>query len=237
MNIPPWTSSPPAPRRVGVIGDVHGCDDALVGLLRFFGDQSLDALWCVGDIADGPGDIDACVSLLTEHDVLTVRGNHDRWLLTDAMRQEPQAHSRLALWPASREFLEQTPLSATFETSAGLDVVLCHGLGDDDMDNIGPGDYGYGLEVNERLGELLADGRPRIVVKGHTHRYAVWQLETLTLVNAGTLLHYSDVCGVILELSADTRVTWVRRAGDSFELGEATRIPLAGRALDQIPGG
>ncbi|MDX6568798.1 MAG: hypothetical protein QOH15_1376, partial [Gaiellales bacterium] len=65
----------------------------------------------VGDIADGPGDIDACVSLLTEHDVLTVRGNHDRWLLTDAMRQEPHAHSRVALWPASREFLEQTPLS------------------------------------------------------------------------------------------------------------------------------
>jgi predicted phosphodiesterase len=215
--------------RIGVVGDVHGCNRALAGLLAFLDAQGVDALWCVGDVSDGTGDLDACAASLIEHDVLTVRGNHDRWLLEGVMRGESAMHERAGLWPSSRRFLGQLPETLEFDTASGLCVLLCHGLGPDDMNRITPEDYGYALEVNDRLHELLADGRARLVLKGHTHHHAIWQVGTLTIVEAGTLLDHSDVCGVIVDLAETATVTPVRRDADSFSLEAPVAIPVEQR--------
>ena len=205
-------------------------------MIAFLSDLQVAALWCVGDVADGPGDIDACVALLVEHDVLTVRGNHDRWLVEgSAIRSEPEAHSRALISPSTHEFLEKLPRARTFRSNAGLDVVLCHGLGMNDMSKIGPDDYGYGLEVDDDLHALLADGHPRLIVKGHSHRHAIWQLERLTLVDAGTLLPYSPTCGAVLDLTDAPNVRFVDRRDNGFELTRPIAIPLAPRSLTQIP--
>jgi predicted phosphodiesterase len=227
---------PVAPDLVGIVGDVHGCDSQLGAVIGFLSGLGTDALWCVGDVADGPGDIDACIALLVEHQVVTVRGNHDRWLLEDgALRHEPDAHSRALIAPASRTFLEQLPLAQTFRSNAGLDVVLCHGLGMNDMSKIGPEDYGYGLEVDDDLHALLADGRARLVVKGHTHRHAIWQLEQLTLIDVGTLLPYATTCGAVLELTETPTVRFIERRDSSFELSPPVATPLEPRPLAQRP--
>jgi len=80
------------PAGIGVIGDVHACDDRLAGLLAFFESRDLDRIICVGDIVTGPGSPDRCVELLADADVLTVRGNHDRWLLEGMPPVGPQGH-------------------------------------------------------------------------------------------------------------------------------------------------
>lgn len=216
-----------APGRIGVVGDVHGCDRALDELLAFLSARSVDALWCVGDVSDGPGDLDACAASLIEHEVVTVRGNHDRWLLDGVVRGETDVHERATLRPASRVFLGRLPPMLEFESAAGLSVVLCHGLGADDMNRITPDDYGYALEVNDQLHELQAAGRPRLVLKGHTHRHAIWQVGCLTIVETGTLLGGADVCGVIVDLIDAATVTPVRRDGDGFATDAAVSIPVA----------
>ena len=227
---------PVAPALVGVVGDVHGCDGELAAVLAFLSDLRVGAVWCVGDVADGPGDIDACIALLVEHHVVTVRGNHDRWLLEDGpVRREPGEHSRASMSASGLEFLEQLPQALTFRSHAGLDVVLCHGLGMHDMNTIGPDDYGYGLEVDDDLQALLADGRSRLVIKGHSHRYALWQLDQLTLVDVGTLLPDSSVCGAVLELTDTPNVRFLLRRDDSFELSQPLAVPGPPRAPADVP--
>jgi Calcineurin-like phosphoesterase len=41
--------------RVGVVGDVHACDGPLALLLDHLCEvERVDAIWCVGDIVNGP---------------------------------------------------------------------------------------------------------------------------------------------------------------------------------------
>ncbi len=198
-------TSAPAPnaaplRRVGVIGDVHACDVRLEQLLRHFAARTLDAVWCVGDVLNGPGDNDRCARLLAAAAVVTVRGNHDRWCLRGGSQMDG-APALSELSAASQAFLRGLPATVERAAPDGTPVLLCHGLGRDDMDGISAGDYGYALEVNEELAALRADGRFRIVVKGHRHQPSVWRVDQVTFVDAGTLLrHDSPVCGAELDL-------------------------------------
>jgi hypothetical protein len=96
------------------------------------------------------------------------------------------------------------------------------------MNRITPEDYGYALEVNDPLHELQAAGRPRLVLKGHTHCHAIWQVGSLTIVETGTLLGSADVCGVLVDLT-DATVTPIRRVGSGFAMDDAVSIPVAER--------
>src|SRR6187549_567796 len=118
--------------RIGLIGDVHQEDLALAWALGWLQDEGVDLVVCVGDIADGFGDLDVCCELLESHGVVTVKGNHDRWFLAQQMRDLPQAAAAGAATPASREWLEQLPSTVSIETPAGL-ALICHGMDDDDM--------------------------------------------------------------------------------------------------------
>ena len=132
-----------APTRVGVVGEVHACDERLCVLLDHFREgESVDAVWCVGDIVNGPGD-------------------------------------------------------------PGVRALLCHGLGENDMNNVTADGYGYSLEANDELQTLLRRG-PLLVVKGHRHRPAIWRLRDLTLVDTGTLLSPDAPYAVVIDASART---------------------------------
>ena len=55
--------------------------------------------------------------------------------------------------PASRAFLEELPTSRVLETLHGR-LLLCHGLGDEDMVSVGEDDFGYALHANDELQTL-----------------------------------------------------------------------------------
>ncbi len=104
-----------APARVGVVGDVHACDDRLARLLDHLREvERVDAIWCVGDIVNGPGDPDRCAALLVSAGAVTVRGNHDRWLV-DGVSVIPDAHRPEDLTPATHAFLAALPPSADLQ--------------------------------------------------------------------------------------------------------------------------
>ena len=184
--------------RLGVIGDVHCEDASLAQVLDFFSKRTVERVLCVGDIADGLASLDACCELLRQHDVTVVVGNHDRWLLANQMRDLPDATALGSVSSAARRYLESLPRTVDIATVRGP-LQLCHGLGTNDMGSVGPDDYGYALESNTELQELLRERRYRFVVCGHTHRRMVRRFPNLVVVNVGTLNRQHDPCCVIID--------------------------------------
>ncbi|MBA3547183.1 MAG: metallophosphoesterase family protein [Nannocystis sp.] len=177
----------PAPlRRFAAIGDLHGEDARLEFVLAWLSGQGIDALLSVGDLVDGAGNLDRCCALLTAHDALVVRGNHDRWLLEDPFAHQPGFLTRDTLL-----FLRALPVTRRLPTLRG-DLMLCHGVGDNDMVRLHPQDQETSRAATHALDVLLADPDLRLVVGGHTHRRMVRSFARpdgppLLFINPGTL--------------------------------------------------
>jgi putative phosphoesterase len=186
--------------RIGLIGDVHQEHERLQSLLSYFEQQRVDLALCVGDLADGVGDLGKCIELLKASAVECVLGNHDRWLLRGTMRDLPDAIPVSALRERDRSFLSSLPKTRTYDTRRGR-LLLCHGMGDDDMGSLRPDDEGYALESNFELQELTMPGRYGVVVAGHTHRAMVRRLNDTLFVNPGTLRGDHGASSAMLDLT------------------------------------
>jgi putative phosphoesterase len=190
--------------RAGIIGDVHTELTALQRALDHFARLSVEHILCTGDVPDGPQDasaVDACCELLKARAVITVSGNHDRWLQDAEMRSLRDATDPHELSKSALAFLGNLPATVEFETALGS-ALLCHGMGADDMAGVQPFDHGLALESNEALQRLLREGRHRYVISGHTHRPMVRRLEALTIINAGTLLRDQSACCALVDFDA-----------------------------------
>jgi len=173
-------------RRLGVIGDLHAEDGRLARVLDWLVGFGVDAVVCTGDIADGRGCVDASCSLLEQAGARVVAGNHDRWLLEDKVRHVPEAHRMAALTERSIAYLRALPRSLEIETVAGK-LLLCHGVGENDLGKVWPGTARSRVERSGRLDNLLEAGRFRFLVNGHLHYRVLIDFENLLLLNAGTL--------------------------------------------------
>jgi putative phosphoesterase len=212
-------------RRVGVIGDVHAEDRALETTLRFLKGEALDAILCVGDVADGRGDVDACCRLLVEARVECVRGNHDRWLLRNELRDLEDATRVELLSRETLAYIKGLPTTRRFETPAGR-LLVCHGLGETDMASVGPDDVGYALEANDVLQNILGTRDVAIVVNGHTHKRMVRRIDHLTIINAGTLFSDHEPGFLIVDFAANV-VRLYDLQGDRVVAGASMRLPTS----------
>jgi predicted phosphodiesterase len=172
--------------RIGIIGDVHAEHQHLETALKHLIDQQVDVIVCTGDLVDGKGDVDACIELLKAFNVHTVRGNHDRWVLEDKARHVPNAHLRIHLQDNSLEFLATLPQQIDLHTTSGR-LMLCHGVGNNDLQKVWPGTARMPAERSLRLDNIIAQGQYNFMVNGHVHYRTLIHFEALTLLNAGTL--------------------------------------------------
>ena len=200
-------------RKIGVIGDVHAEDvhleQAITTLLR----HDAEILVCTGDITDGPGNLARCVELLTDYDVATVRGNHDRWVLQHKARHIPHAHMLDELDPDVVQFLKNLPISLTLDTAVGQ-LLLCHSVADNDLQKVWPGTERMPAERSERLDQIIADNRYRWMINGHVHYRTIIHFEQMPLTIAGTLMNRHRPGFSLLDLDEHT-IT-------GFEFAEAT---------------
>ena len=184
-------------RRVGLIGDVHCEVGRLKQVLEHFRLAAVDSVLAVGDICDGPGDLTEACALLAEAGAVVVAGNHDRWLLAGEMRDLPDATPVTRLTPAARDYLSALPKTRRLECPRGP-VLLCHGLGEDDMASVKPDDEGTTLLANTALWQLIKSRQARFVVNGHSHRPMLRTIDGLTILNAGTLhRRYRPTCSIV----------------------------------------
>ena len=145
-----------------------------------------DTLLCTGDLCDGPGDLERCVELLKEHEVLCVRGNHDRWMLDDRVRHITDAHQREDLSDEVLNYLRTLPTQITVDTTLGK-LLLCHGVLDNDLAKVWPGSDRMPPERSKGLDKLVKLGSHQLMVNGHMHYRIVLDFPGLIHINAGTL--------------------------------------------------
>ncbi|MDH2413190.1 metallophosphoesterase family protein [Nocardioides sp. CER19] len=156
---------------IAAFSDVHGNTPALRAVLAAIDDRRPDVVVDLGDVASGGVDPRGTLDLLRSRpDIVTVRGNHERQLLTlpaEAMGASDRlAHGHLT--PDDRSWLAGLP--ERLEILPG--VLAFHGAPDDDLcyllETVGDGlREASDDEVLTRLG---ADaGRFAVFLCGHTH--------------------------------------------------------------------
>jgi predicted phosphodiesterase len=214
-------------RRFGIIGDIHAEHETLAVVLDYLSRQNLEAILSVGDVVDGPGDVNACCRLLAESRAAIVRGNHERWFLEGKMRDLHEATQAEEVDLPSRALLAALPSTRRIATIRG-DLLLCHGTGNDDMTAVRPEDSGYALEVNDPLQALVRAADVQLVVCGHSHRRMVRRIGPLTIINAGTLSRYDDPVFGVVDLDDEPQVTFFECiAGRAIVTKDVVRLPLS----------
>ena len=199
-------------RRVGLIGDLHAEDEALAFAIGELQKLGAETLLQAGDIADGPGDLERSVALLVEHQVLAVRGNHDRWLLGNQLRDLPHANRLADVAPTVVDYLTQLPVTREFRSPRGH-VLLCHGLGSNDLVGVRPDHEGYDITSNTELQRLISERRYRFVLNGHTHRPMLRTFGPLSIVNAGTLFRENERSFTFVDFERGELVRFRHAAG------------------------
>jgi predicted phosphodiesterase len=139
--------------------------------------------------------------LLREAGVQTVRGNHDRWFFAAGYDRLPHFTSDEEIAGADRLWLASLPPVLRLHTARGP-LLLCHGLGSDDMAGVLPHDQGYALDANHRLHALVGAAEYRFIVNGHTHRRMVRTFDGLTILNGGTLRSDHQPCICVADFEA-----------------------------------
>ena len=174
--------------RIGIIGDVHAQDDRLRQALCQLEKLGVDQIVCTGDLPDGIGDLEESCRLLQKEHVLTVRGNHDRWLLDGVKRDSPKAHARESLGDNTLQFLMALPVEISLETKLG-ELMLFHGVLKNDMGKVWPGTDRSPIQRNDDLDFFLSDEkrRPKFLVNGHIHFRSLIDFDNCHLINGGTL--------------------------------------------------
>ena len=175
--------------RIAAISDVHGNLAALEAVLADVATQDVDVVVDLGDLLSGAVQPRETADRLMELGLPTVRGNHERQLLTlppDRMGASDR-HAHDTITARHREWLAGLPL--TLEVADG--VLAFHGAPTDDLTYLtetveeGGARPATPEEVTERLGPFA--GTP-LLLCGHTHLQRSLRLGTGALVlNPGSV--------------------------------------------------
>lgn len=155
--------------RIAVLSDIHGNFAALDAVLADAARREVDLTVNLGDILSGPLQPVATAERLMTLDLPTIKGNHERQLLTLPPERmgasDAYAHGQLD--DRHRAWLAELPATMWL----GDDVFACHGTPASDLD--------YFLDTVEPAGAREAteaerearagDVRAALILCGHTH--------------------------------------------------------------------
>ena len=169
--------------RLGLISDVHANAPALAIVLDDLRSRGIERVLCAGDIVGYYPFPNETISLLTEHCVLSIQGNHDRSVLhVNTSQMNPYARDVVDwtarhLNEAGRHYLEGLPRFTTVH-SDHLAVSMHHGSPRD------PVKYVYEEEATE---DLLRVSRSSVLILGNTHIPFVIRFPSGLIVNPGSV--------------------------------------------------
>lgn len=182
----------------GFIGDVHAEDALFESSIAFFKHHGMKNIYCLGDFCDGYGNVDKIISIVKDEGIISVQGNHDVWCLEGIMHDHPSATHLSQLSQRTVDYLKRLPKTYRIITYAG-EILLCHGILDNEMAKINPDDYGYAIESNTDLQTFITGPYPAIMINGHSHRRMVKQIQGKTIINVGTLYREHNPCITIVD--------------------------------------
>jgi putative phosphoesterase len=174
--------------RIAVISDIHGNVGALEAILADMDSHAPDLIVNLGDSLSGPLFPAECANLLLALEIPTIRGNHERQLLTLGLEEmsESDRYAAPCLKPEHVRWMQQLP-----ETLLVLDeVLLVHGTPESDVCYFLETVEAAGVreatpcEIQHRAGEAPA----RVILCGHSHIPRTYELgDRCLIVNPGSV--------------------------------------------------
>jgi predicted phosphodiesterase len=175
--------------RFAAIADIHGNHLALEAVLADIRAQGIEDIVNLGDCFSGPLEAGKTADLLMGLDAVTVRGNHDRYLveiepvklhISDAF-----AHAQLS--PAHLDWIRGLPFSAVYRQ----EIYLCHATPTDDnaywLETVSPDGLVH-LKLIEEIEAFAAGVDQRLILCGHSHVARVVRLrDGRLIVNPGSV--------------------------------------------------
>ena len=111
--------------RFAAIADIHGNADALAAVLDDIQSQAITSIVNLGDHFSGPLAARETADILLGHGMISIRGNHDRWLVeTPFKAMGPSDRSAYSLLGDEQlQWLRNLPATLVLDE----DIFLCHG--------------------------------------------------------------------------------------------------------------
>ncbi len=162
--------------KLAIISDLHADVYALRDALAKIERLGCDEIVCAGDVLDYGRFPERTIALLQERRIPTIRGNHDRWAVS-----EGHDSSGWNLTPRAIEFLESLPASWT-RTIDDVRVAVWHARPRSDMAGI------YPDASSTELASLLDRAEADVLVVGHVHVPFARFVDRRLVCNPGALL-------------------------------------------------
>ncbi|WP_375172680.1 metallophosphoesterase family protein [Pseudooceanicola sp.] len=174
-------------RPFAVIADIHGNALALAAVLADIEGLGIAQVINLGDVFSGPMDPAGVWDLLRGRDFLTVRGNHDRYLVDLAPEEmwRVDRFTRAALPPEALDWIGELPVELELDQ-----VYACHATPrDDNLYWSEEVTYGAVHLAPRGMIEARAEGvNAGLILYGHTHLPRVLQLSGgRMMVNPGSV--------------------------------------------------
>jgi putative phosphoesterase len=166
--------------KLGIISDLHGDPVGLELAWSHLTVMGADRIVCAGDLAGYGPFPDRVVAFMQEHEVPSVRGNHDRWALERGLGVADEFAGGTPSAEAL-DYLAKLPGEMRLELTTPIAVF--HGSPRSDMDFVNRQSHPPKL-----LRTYLADLRCRLLIVGHTHRPMWFRCPEGLVVNPGSVV-------------------------------------------------
>jgi len=186
--------------RFAAVSDIHGNLPALEAVLADIASAQVDLTVNLGDILSGPLWVADTAERLMALNLPTIRGNHERQVLTPPREAlgAADAFAAAQLGPTQLDWLAALPAALQL----GDEVFCCHGTPASDLEYfletvVAPGYAGSGApgvraatpaEAAQRAGDAMRGVPHALILCGHTHRPRAMQLaDGRLVVNPGSV--------------------------------------------------
>ncbi len=185
--------------RIAAIADIHGNSAALDAVLLDIDKHSVDCIVNLGDHFSGPLDSKGTADRLLSRDMLSILGNHDRWIVeqNQSMMGPSDFAADAQLEQNHRDWLSSLPPTIQVE-----DVFACHGTPNSDttywMETVKQ-DGSICMAEQWQIEQYAAGIDASVILCGHTHLPRMMRLnDGRLLVNPGSVgcPAYDDVTPV-----------------------------------------
>lgn len=175
---------------IGIISDVHAAPEPVAEALSIFARAGVEQVLCAGDIAGYMDQLEQTISLLVEHDCLSIMGNHD--LLYLDHHEDDSENSE------SISFLQQLP--ATYQDIIeGKSLYMVHAQP--------PNECHGGIKLLDKTGEVRTDRVVQwqdnlqsfdydVLIVGHTHQVFVEMIANTLVINPGSTV-FNHCCAIL----------------------------------------
>jgi putative phosphoesterase len=166
--------------KLGIISDLHGDPVGLELACSHLTVLGADQIICAGDLAGYGPFPDRVVAFLREHEIPSVRGNHDRW----ALERGPGIRDEFGGGTPSEDTLEYlASLPGDMRLEVATSIAVFHGSPKSDMDFVNRQTHPPRV-----LRKYLVDLRCRLLIVGHTHRPMWFICPDGLVVNPGSVV-------------------------------------------------